>query len=212
MKTFQEFATEAYLCERVIHKTKEDAAAHYKKNPPVGGDPYYIRNKGPNNGWAAVRQSSFKAQGQRRKERTNPITKDELESHAKRNLRPNPSELASIALDREEVSKKKQRLAARRLTRKTGNKYVLDHLQPTQQDKRKPENRKRFENITPGDASSNLGVKPESKNLTKGSKPPKKGEPGYGTTRSGAIRQRLDKAQNFSDKMDRLLSQIRANK
>lgn len=209
-KTFKEFVEESYLIE--IHKTKEDAAAYYKENPPVGGDPFYIRNKGPKKGWAAVRQSSFKKQKQRRSQKSNPLTKQELETHAKRTLRKNPSELADIALDREEVSKKKQTAAARRLTRRTGTRHVQDHSQPLQQDKRKPENQKRFERVTPGDVSSNLQVTSEPKNLKKGSKPPKKGERGYGTTRSGAIKRRLDKAERFSNKLDKLITTIRNNK
>lgn len=209
-KTFKEFVEESYLIE--IHKTKEDAAAYYKENPPVGGDPYYIRNKGPKKGWAAVRQSSLKKQKQRRSQKSNPLTKQELETHAKRTLRKNPSELADIALDREEVSKKKQTAAARRLTRITGTRHVQDHSQPLQQDKRRPENQSRFERVTPGDVASNLQVTSEPKNLKKGSKPPKKGERGYGTTRSGAVKKRLDKAQKFSDKMDKLIASVRANK
>ena len=208
-KTFREFIEEAYLIE--IHKTKADAAAHYEKHPPVGGDPYYIRNKGPKRGWAAIRKSSFKKQGERRKSRLTPMTRDELESHAKRTLRKNPEELSAIAHDREEDARTKLRAARKKLTKKTGVKGVLDHSQPAQQDKRKPQNRERFERVTPGDVASNLQVTTEPKNLKKGSKPPKKGQKGYGTTRSGAVKQRLDKAQKFSDKMDKLIAQVRSD-
>lgn len=205
MKTYQEFISEAYLIE--IHKTKEDAAAYYKDNPPVGGDPYYIRNKGKK-GWAAVRKSSFKKQKERRAEKLRPASQSELESQAKRTLRRNPRELAAIAIDREEQAGKQQRSAARRLTKRTGTRHVLDHSQP-QQNQRKPENRGRFQAVVPGDVSSNRKVMSEPKNLKKGSKPPKKGERGYGTTRSGANKQMLDKAEKFSRKLDKLITQVR---
>lgn len=206
MKTFREFVEEAYLFE--IHKTKEDAAAYYKDNPPVGGDPYYIRNKGPKKGWAAVRQSSFKKQKERRAERLRPASQSELESQAKRTLRQNPTELAAIAADREEHIKNQQRKQARKLTKKTGTKHVIDHSQP-QQDKRRPELRGRFEKVSPGDVSTNRRVISEPENLKKGSKLPKKGERGYGTTRSGANKEILDRGEKFGKQLDRLISQVR---
>lgn len=208
MKTFQEFITEAYLIE--IHKTKEDAAAYYKDNPPVGGDPYYIRNKGKK-GWAAVRKSSFKKQKERRAERLRPASQSELESQAKRTLRQNPTELAAIAADREEYIKNQQRKQARKQTKKTGTKHVIDHSQP-QQDKRRPENRGRFEKVSPGDTSTNRRVISEPENLKKGSKLLKKGEHRYGTTRSGANQEILNRGEKFGKQLDRLLAKVRENK
>ena len=205
-KTFKEFVEKIHILEGQSREEAEKKRLA-KPNP----DEWRVRNTGGGN-WTTKRKSSLSAQGKRRSQKSNPLTKQELETHAKRTLRKNPSELADIALDREEVSKKKQTTAARRLTRKTGTRHVQDHSQPLQQDKRKPENRERFERVTPGDVASNLQVTSEPKNLKKGSKPPKKGERGYGTTRSGAIKKRLDKAQKFSNKMDRLISQIRSNK
>lgn len=191
-KTFEEFVFEAYLTE--IHKTKEDAAAHYRENPPVGGDPYYIRNKGPKKGWQAIRKSSFKKQKERRREKLKGLTYKEILAFAKRNLKPNPSGLAKKAQKIESGEKSAQTREARNKTQETGTKHVVDHNQP-QQDKRRPENRERFERVVPGDASSNRSVLPEPENLSKGSKPPKKGERGYGTTRSGAIKKVVDKAE-----------------
>lgn len=205
-KTFREFVEEVHILEGQSREEAEKKRLE-KPNP----DEWRVRNIGGGN-WTTKRKSSLSAQGKRRSQKSNPLTKQELETHAKRTLRKTPSELADIALDREEVSKKKQTAAARRLTRRTGTRHVQDHSQPLQQDKRKPENQKRFERVTPGDVASNLQVTSEPKNLKKGSKPPKKGERGYGTTRSGAIKKRLDKAQTFSNRMDRLISQIRLNK
>ena len=192
LKTFKEFVEEAYIVE--IHKTKADAAAHYEKHPPVGGDPYYIRNKGPKRGWAAVRQSAFKEQGKRRRQRLKALTFKEILAFTKRNLKPKPGELAKKAQKIETADKSAQSREATSQTKATGTKHVVDHKQP-QQDKRRPENRERFERVSPGDVSSNRGVLPEPENLKKGSKPPKKGEPGYGTTRSGAIRKVVRKAE-----------------
>lgn len=189
-KTYEEFVSEAYLIE--IHKTKADAAAHYEKNPPVGGDPYYIRNKGPKKGWQAVRQSSFKEQGKRRRQRLKGMTYKEILAFVNRNLKP--KELAKAAQEIEKADKTAQSKEATKQTKITGTKHVVDHKQP-QQDKRRPENRERFERVAPGDVSSNRRVLPEPENLTKGSKPPKKGEPGYGTTRSGAVRKVVKKAE-----------------
>jgi hypothetical protein len=207
-KTFEEFVTEAYLIE--IHKTKEDAADYYKDNPPVGGDPYYIRNKGKK-GWAAIRKSSFKQQKVRRAQKLKPASQSELESQAKRTLRQNPQELGAIAMDREEHIKNQQRKQAKKLTKKTRIKHVIDHSQP-QQDKRKPEYRDRFERVSPGDTSTNRRVISEPENLKKGSKLPKKGERGYGTTRSGANKEILDRGEKFSRQLDRLIAKVKENK
>ena len=173
-----------------------------------------LRNSGANHGgWGTKLKDSLGKQRKRRSEILNPLTKDELESQAKRDLsRKNPSELAAIAIDREENARKKLKAAARRLTKKTGVKHVEDHIQPLQQDKRIPKYRERFERVSPGDVASNLQVTSEPKNLRKGSKPPKKGQRGYGTTRAGAIGQRLDTAQKFSDKLDRLISSVRSQR
>lgn len=91
-KTFNQFMEEAYLVE--IHKTKEDAAAYYKKNPPVGGDKYYIRNKGPKKGWQAIRKSSFRGQKQRRAETIAKLnTPEEIAAANKKKIKLNKAGL-----------------------------------------------------------------------------------------------------------------------
>lgn len=204
-KTFKEFV-ESYLIEGQSREEAEKKRLA-KPNP----NEWRVRNTGGGN-WTTKRKSAISSQGKRRKTRLNPLTKQELEGQAKRTLRKNPTELSAIAYDREQDAKKKQKEAKRRLTKETGIKHVEDHSQPLQQDKRKPENQKRFEKITPGDVASNIQVTSEPKNLRKGSRPPKKGERGYGTTRSGAIKQSLDKAERFSNKLDKLIATIRNNK
>jgi len=77
MKTFKEF-----VAESVKFKTKKESAAYYEQNPPVGGDPYYIRNKGSrdNLNCAAIRKSSLKeAQAQQELEAQYAQTAAELE-------------------------------------------------------------------------------------------------------------------------------------
>ena len=212
-KTFKEFVEEAYLIEARRFVTRDEAQAKFDKLSPEEREKRDLRNSGANHGgWGTKLKDSLKKQRKRRSQRLKPLTQNELETHAKRNLRKNPNELAAIAADREEDARKKQKAAARRLTKKTGTKHVEDHIQPLQQDKRKPENRERFEKITPSDASSNIQVTSEPKNLRKGSKPPRIGQRGHGTTRSSAIKQRLDKAQKFSNKLDNLVKQIKSER
>jgi hypothetical protein len=214
MKTFKKFVEEAYLIEGRRFVPKHEAQVKFDKMSPEEREKRSLRNSGANHGgWGTKLKDSLEKQRKRRSKILNPLTKDELESQAKRDLsRKNPSELSAIAIDSEENARKKQKAAARRLTKKTGVKHVEDHIQPLQQDKRIPKYRERFERVSPGDVASNLQVTSEPKNLRKGSKPPKKGQRGYGTTRAGAIGQRLDTAQKFSDKLDRLISSVRSQR
>ena len=214
MKTFKEFVEEAYLIEGRRFVPKHVAQVKFNNMPPEEREKRYLRNSGANHGgWGTKLKASLEKQRKRRSKILNPLTQDELESQAKRNLsRKNPSELAAIAIDREENARKKLKAAARRLTKKTGVKHVEDHIQPLQQDQRIPKYRERFERVSPGDVASNLQVTSEPKNLRKGSKPPKKGQRGYGTTRAGAIEQRLDSAEKFSDKLDRLISSVKSQR
>ena len=213
-KTFKEFVEEAYLIEGRRFVPKHVAQVKFNNMPPEEREKRYLRNSGANHGgWGTKLKASLEKQRKRRSKLLNPLTQDELESQAKRSLsRKNPSELAAIAIDREENARKKQKAAARRLTKKTGVKHVEDHIQPLQQDQRIPKYRERFERVSPGHVASNIQVTSEPKNLRKGSKPPKKGQRGYGTTRAGAIGQRLDTAQKFSDKLDGLISSVRSQR
>ena len=187
MKTFREFLSGTYLIEG---QSREDAEKKRlaKDNP----DEWRVRNIGQGR-WTTKRKSSISGQSTRRNQRLKGLSYKEILAFVKRNLKGSPTQLASSAQRIEREQKAAQTREARKKTKETGTKHVVDHQQP-QQDKRRPENRERFEKVAPGDVSSNRRVVPEPENLAKGSKPPKKGEPGYGTTRSGAIKKVVDKA------------------
>ena len=74
--------------------------------------------------------------------------------------------------------------------------------QPT---KRRPENRARFQRVSPGDSNANQRVLKRSKNTGKQDRPPKKGEPGYGLTRASAIQQSTQRGKELLSKIDTLL-------
>lgn len=190
-KTFKEFVEESYVAEG---QSREDAEKKRlaKDNP----DEWRVRKVGRSGeeSWTTKRKSAISGQGSRRRQRLKALTFKEILAFTKRNLKPKPKELAKKAQKIETADKTAQSREATSQTKATGTKHVVDHKQP-QQDKRKPENRERFERVSPGDVSSNRRVLPEPENLEKGSKPPKKGEPGYGTTRSGAIRKVVRKAE-----------------
>lgn len=186
-KTFKEFVEEAYLPEQSREEAEKKRLA--KTNP----DEWRVRNIGQGR-WTTKRKESISGQGTRRRQRLKGMSYKEILAFVKRNLKAKPSELAKASQEIEKKEKAAQTREARKKTQETGTKHVVDHKQP-QQDKRRPENRERFERVSPGDTSSNRQVKPEPENLAKGSKPPKKGEPGYGTTRSGAVKKVVDKAE-----------------
>jgi hypothetical protein len=192
MKTFKEFLEEAYITEG---QSRQDADKKRlaKDNP----DEWSVRKVGRKGveAWTTKRKESIRGQGSRRRQKLKALTFKEILAFTKRNLKPNPRQLAKAAQKIESGSKSEQSREASSLTKATGIKHVVDHEQP-QQDKRSPENRGRFERVVPGDVSPNRRVLPEPENLAKGSTPPKKGEPGYGTTRSGAIRAAVKKAEN----------------
>jgi len=186
-KTFEEFISDVYLPEQSREDAEKKRLA--KDNP----DEWRVRNVGHGK-WTTKRKESISGQGKRRSARLKGLTYKEILAFAKRNLKGKPSEIAKTAQKIEKEQKAAQTREARKKTKETGTKHVVDHNQP-QQDKRRPENRERFEKVVPGDVSSNRSVLPEPENLAKGSKPPKKGEPGHGTTRSGAIKKVVDKAE-----------------
>lgn len=192
MKTFREFLEEAYITEG---QSREDAEK--KRQAKDNPDEWRVRKVGRSGeeSWTTKRKSSISGQGARRRQKLRALTFKEILAFVNRNLKPNPTQLAKAAQKIESRSKSEQSGEATRKTEETGTKHVVDHKQP-QQDKRRPENRERFERVAPGDVSSNRRVVSEPENLSKGSKPPKKGEPGYGTTRSGAIRALVKKAEN----------------
>jgi hypothetical protein len=186
-KTFKEFVEESYLTEQSREDAEKKRLA--KPNP----DEWRVRNVGGGK-WTTKRKESISGQGTRRRQRLKGMSYKEILAFAKRNLKSKPAELAKVAQGIEKAAKTAQTREARSKTKTTGTKHVVDHNQP-QQDKRRPENRERFERVAPGDVSSNRRVVSEPENLRKGSKPPKKGEPGYGDTRSGAVRKVVKKAE-----------------
>jgi hypothetical protein len=192
MKTFKEFLGETFLVEQTREEAEKKRLA--KPNP----DEWRVRNTGGGR-WTTKRKSSISGQSKRRSQRLKGLTYNEILAFVKRNLKGSSTQLAKAAQKIERDQKAAQTREARTKTKETGIKHVVDHKQP-QQDKRKPENRERFEKVSPGDVSSNRRVTSEPENLAKGSKPPKKGEPGYGTTRSGAIRKVVKKAEGNSNK------------
>lgn len=184
-KNFEEFVSEAYLLEQ----SREDAEK--KRLAKTNPDEWRVRNTGGGK-WTTKRKESISGQGTRRRERLKGMSYKEILDFVNKNLKL--KELAKAAQKIEKTDKSAQSREASGLTKTTGTKHVVDHNQP-QQDKRRPENRERFERVAPGDVSSNRRVVSEPENLRKGSKPPKKGEPGYGTTRSGAVRKLVKKAE-----------------
>ena len=189
-KTFEEFVFESYLLEQSREDAEKKRLA--KPNP----DEWRVRNVGGGK-WTTKRKESISGQGTRRRQRLKGMSYKEILAFAKRNLKSKPAELAKVAQGIEKAAKTAQTREARSKTKTTGTKHVVDHNQP-QQDKRRPENKERFERVAPGDVSPNRRVVSEPENLAKGSKPPKKGEPGYGTTRSGAIKKVVDRAEKVN--------------
>jgi len=186
-KTYEEFVSETLIFEQSREDAEKKRLA--KSNP----DEWRVRNVGGGK-WTTKRKESLSGQGKRRRENLKGMTYKEILAFTKRNLKLKPEELAKAAQKIEKADKTAQSKEATRQTKTTGTKHVVDHKQP-QQDKRRPENRERFGRVSPGDVSSNRRVVSEPENLKKGSKLPKKGEPGYGTTRSGAVRKVVKKAE-----------------
>lgn len=194
MKTFKEFYKySSNICQTLIEKTwssREAAVKGCKADPPFGGEPYRIKQKarkGRPPEWRAVRATTRAAQEKKRRQNLRGLTYNDFYEFAKRNLYPNPAQFARKAQRIESSKKSSQTREAKKLTQQTGIQHSIDHSVP-QQTKRSPETRERFQRISPGDVSSNRQILPLSSNIQKGSRLPKRGEPGYGITRSGAIR------------------------
>jgi hypothetical protein len=225
-KTFEEFVSEAYLIE--AKKTHRDAIGHKEydawKDEVVShhaehghakgvskrtfdGIEYEMRNKagsGKPKIWAASKVSDRKASAKKRRESLKPISDDEFLSHAKRNLEPNAKEVAAVAADVERTGKERKRKGAKESTKKTGEPYDVDHMNP-QPTRRRPENQPRFQAVSPGDSNANKRIMKRSENTGKQDRPPKKGEPGYGLTRAGAIRKSTQSGKELLSKIDAAL-------
>ncbi len=171
MKTFGEFIVEAREYTRT--RSKEDAAkiladrfpdpeqrsAYRLKNRQTVETPY----------WGSELKANQRNQQKRRAENLRPISHDELLAHAKRNLYPNPKELANKAQNTERSRKTTQTQIRNRLRNETGEKYEIDHIVP-QPDRRSEARRSRFKAIHPGDASANREVSGAVENREKNSK------------------------------------------
>jgi hypothetical protein len=225
-KTFEEFVEEAYLVEAkkthrdaIGHKEydswKDEVASHHAEHGHTkgvskrtfDGVEYEMRNKarsGKPKVWAASKVSDRKASAKKRRENLKPISDDEFLSYAKRNLEPNAKEVAAAAADVESTGKERKREGAKESTKKTGEPYDVDHMNP-QPTRRRPENQPRFQAVSPGDSNANKRIMKRSKNTGKQDRPPKKGEPGYGLTRAGAIRKSTQGGKELLSKIDAAL-------
>jgi hypothetical protein len=226
MKTFREFLGEAYLIEaRTTHrdtighteydKWRNAVASHHTEHGHVrgvsrrtfDGVEYEMRSKsgkGKPKVWAASKTSDRKASAKQRSQSLRPISDDEFLSHAKRNLIPNPKEVAAAAADFERQGIRRKRAKAKAKTKETGEKHGVDHSQP-QPTKRKPQLQQRFQNVLPGHSNANLRVMRHSDNTAKQDTPPKKGEPGRNLTRAGAVSASIKGGQKLLSDIDALL-------
>ncbi len=177
---------ESYLIEG---QSREDAEKKRlaKQNP----NEWRVRKVGRTGeeSWTTKRKEALSRQATTRRTNLKGLSYQEILSAVKRDLSVPNSEVRSVARkahNTERSRKATQTREATKQTQKTGIKHVVDHSQP-QQYERKPKYKARFQAVVPGDVSSNRTVVSEPENQTKGSKPPKKGEPGYGATRSGAV-------------------------
>ena len=122
----------------------------------------------------------------RRAKNLKPISYDDLLSHAKRNLYPNPKELAKKALRDERTEKGSQTRTKNRLTKETEIKHEIGHITP-QVNRRKPEYQSRFQAMHPGDAAGNREVEGAKENRKKNSK----NTSSTPITRAGVIARRI---------------------
>jgi len=187
MKTFREFLGEARKYTKTrsredaekLLQSKEDPSLYRLKNRQTSETPY----------WGLEPRAKQKGQRQRRAANLRPITHQELEDHARRNLYPSPRQTASRALKIERERKRMQKKEAQAQTQKTGKEHNISHIVP-QPDKRKEAIRSRYQAIHPGDASDNRGVEGGRENREKNSKNTK-----TTLTRAAVIKRALDRAR-----------------
>ena len=89
--------------------SKEDPSLYRLKNRQTSETPY----------WGLEPRAKQKGQRQRRVANLRPITHQELEDHARRNLYPSPRQTASRALKIERERKRTQKKEAQTQTQKT---------------------------------------------------------------------------------------------
>ena len=189
MKTFREFLGEAYLIERgqPTFSSRAELEKHYKGVP--SGMVANNARTAENPKWRLVTAANRKAQSQRRATNLRPITHQELEDHARRNLYPSPAKTARRALKIERERKRTQRKEAQTQTQKTGIEHNIGHIVP-QPDKRREAIRSRYQAIHPGDASDNREIEGGKENREKNSKNTR-----TTLTRSAVIKRALDRAR-----------------
>ena len=226
MKTFKEFLGEAHLIEaRTTHRDtighreydtwRNEVSSHHTEHGHVrgvsrrtfDGVEYEMRSKsgkGKPKVWAASKTSDRKASAKKRSQSLRSISDDEFLSHAKRNLEQNPREVAAAAADFEREGIRKKKKQAKTKTKKTGEKYDVDHLQP-QPTRRRPALQSRFQKVLPGHSNANLRVMKHSDNTAKQDTPPKKGEPGRNLTRAGAVSASIKGGKKLLSDIDTLL-------
>lgn len=198
MKTFSEFLEEAY------YKSSKELLAAHGGELPAGKIKGHINGKG----WFLTTPEAKKKSQEKREERKNPITDEDFESHAKRNLIKNPREFAVIAKHREDRAIKQKKAQTKSRQERTKIPQHLDHIQPLSQGQRKPENQERFYAITPAHSAANLEVRTAAYNMRKGDTPPKRGEPGSKLTRAGAIRKAANDTKEFIKNLDSAVGNI----
>ena len=184
MKSFRQFILEAKT------RSKEDAARILADRYP---DPeeralHRLKNRGSTETplWGSELRANQKNQQKRRATNLKPISYDDFLAHAKRNLYPNPKELAKKALRDERTEKGSQTRTKNRLTKETGVKHEIGHITP-QVNRRKPEYQGRFQAMHPGDAAGNREVEGAVENRKKNSKNTSSTQ----TTRAGVIARRI---------------------
>ena len=184
MKSFRQFILEART------RSKEDAARILADRYP---DPeeralHRLKNRGSTETplWGSELRANQKGQQKRRAKNLKPISYDDLLSHAKRNLYPNPKELAKKALRDERTEKGSQTRTKNRLTKETEIKHEIGHITP-QVNRRKPEYQSRFQAMHPGDAAGNREVEGAKENRKKNSK----NTSSTPITRAGVIARRI---------------------
>ena len=197
MKTFREFLEEAYLIEKTL-SSKEESDKYAKENPPFGGEPYRLKQKGRAGGppeWRPVRAAKRKAQDKRR---TGAINKTKLTYDELLTRSGGDKERAAAALDAEETGIKKTVTRGRRIQKATGVKQSLGHKQPVQPDDPKPDD--------PGHTRSNTQIEPLSSNTSKQNRRPKPGESGYGLTRAQSTTDALRRGDRLIKNIDDLIT------
>lgn len=189
MKTFREFLEEVKKYTNTRSKADAEKQRQSRQDPSL----YRLKNRQTAETplWGLELRSKRKEQQERRSASLRPITHQELEDHAKRNLHPSPAKTARRALRIERGRKRAQKGEVQTQTQKTGKEHNVGHIVP-QPDRRSEENRSRFQAIHPGDASDNREVEGGRENREKNSKNTK-----TTLTRSGVISKALDRAKSI---------------